>query len=47
MGVPISEHTLSDIMERCDANHDGTIDVGDFLSVIQSYLKPKKEKKVL
>eukprot|EP00585_Thalassiosira_rotula_P008715 CAMPEP_0196136728 /NCGR_PEP_ID=MMETSP0910-20130528/4940_1 /TAXON_ID=49265 /ORGANISM="Thalassiosira rotula, Strain GSO102" /LENGTH=614 /DNA_ID=CAMNT_0041397063 /DNA_START=35 /DNA_END=1879 /DNA_ORIENTATION=+ len=42
LGVPVSEQALSHITERCDTNNDGTIDVNEFISEMQSQLKPKK-----
>ena len=43
MGVPISEHVLSDILERFDSDHDGTIDFEEFETVMNE-LKPKPKE---
>eukprot|EP00578_Thalassiosira_sp_NH16_P013609 CAMPEP_0181113522 /NCGR_PEP_ID=MMETSP1071-20121207/20392_1 /TAXON_ID=35127 /ORGANISM="Thalassiosira sp., Strain NH16" /LENGTH=516 /DNA_ID=CAMNT_0023197565 /DNA_START=216 /DNA_END=1763 /DNA_ORIENTATION=- len=43
MGVPISENALSDIMDRFDFDHDGTIDFDEFESVMHE-MKPKKKE---
>ena len=40
MGVPISEHALSELMGKFDADSDGTITFDEFESVIRS-LSPK------
>lgn len=45
MGMPISEHTLSDIMEKFDTDNDGTIDCAEFESEMLSKLQPKKESR--
>jgi len=44
LGMPIGEIALSDIMERLDTDHDGTIDQSEFKAAL-SFSQPKKDEK--
>ena len=44
VGMPIGEIALSDIMERLDTDHDGTIDLSEFKAAL-SFCQPKEEEK--